>query len=199
MVYRVTFVILLLLTGVISVNAQFQLPQFDVELKGQQNLIPGGGKNDGDLQVAETTSIYGAAHVQVGQHIAIGGFFGRSFRGTGSFTLGQGDESRDILFLQKGLDLRLSAGRARNWRPYLSLNYSQIEMVQNNGGYRLASKTNAFGGSLGIMRKLSNKLYLTVFELGAKVMSDEIFWFGTSDKVIIDAKLGLLYNIGKKK
>jgi Outer membrane protein beta-barrel domain len=200
MVYRMPFVVLLLLLmSGISVNAQFQLPQFDVEIKGQQNLIPGDGQNDGDLQVAETTNIYGAAHVQLGQHIAVGGFFSKSLRGTGKFSLGQGDVTHDILFLQKGIDLRLSTGRARNWRPYLSLNYSKIEIVEDNGGYRIASKTNAFGGSLGIMRKLGSKLYLTVIELGAKSMSDEIFWFSTSDKLIIDLKMGLLYNIGKKK
>lgn len=201
MVYRKPFVVLLFsLTGLISVNAQFQLPQFDIELKGQQNLIPGDGQNDGELQVLETTNIYGGAHVQLGQHIALGAFYSKSFRGMGKFSVGQdGNIDHNVLLLQKGMDVRLSTGRARNWRPYMTLNYSQIEIVEENVGYRLASKTNAFGGSLGIMRKLGNKLYLTIIELGVKVLSDEIFWFNSSDKILIDAKMGLLYNIGKKK
>lgn len=181
-------------------QAQFQLPQFDVELKVQQNLIPGDGQNDGDLQVIETTNMYGGTHVQLGQHVALGGFYSNSFRGMGRFSVGQdGNIEHDVLLLQKGIDIRFSTGRAKNWRKYLTINYSQIELVEDNGDYRLAGKTNAFGGSLGIMRKLGNKLYLTVIELGAKVMSDEIFWVGTSNKIIIDAKMGLLYNIGKKK
>jgi hypothetical protein len=50
------------------------------------------------------------------------------------------------------------------------------------------------------MRRLRNNLYLNVIELGVKVMSDEIFWFNASQaKFIAEAKMGLTYNIGKRK
>ena len=85
-------------------------------------------------------------------------------------------------------------------RYYLSVNYGQVELVQDNEIYRTAGKSNAFGGSIGMMRRLSNNLYLNIIELGVKVMSDEIFWFNTTkDKFIVDAKTGLTYNIGKRK
>lgn len=191
----------LLLFCVGAIHAQLKLPTFDVELKIQQNLIPGSGDIDGELEFIETTNFYGGAHVQINQHIAIGGYYSRSFRGIGSFRYNDGSIKSDILQLQKGLDIRVSTSRAKNWRKYLVVNYGQIEMVKVSESFRSSDKTNAFGANLGIMRRLSNNLYLTVIELGVKVMSDTMFWLGTQDTNLImaDAKAGLTYNIGKKK
>lgn len=181
--------------------AQLKIPTFDVELKINQNMIPGGGDENGTLLFLETTNLHAGAHIQINQYIALGGFYSRNFRGNSlmGFDDSRQDNYRDVNFLMKGLDIRLSTGRAKNWRKYLAVNFSQVELVQVNESFRLADKSNAFGGNLGIMRKLSNNLYLNLIELGVKVMSDEIFWFNTSDKIIIDAKMGLTYNIGKRK
>ena len=192
------FIFFLLTLASINGVAQLKLPSFDVELKIHQNLIPkrnGSGDQNGSMEVVETTNFYGGAHVQINQHVALGGFYSRSFRGV---TDNSGQKA-EALQLQKGLDVRLSNGRAKKWRKYLSINYSQVELVQVNEAYRLAGKSNAFGASLGIMRKLSHNLYLNVIELGVNAMTDEIFWFNTSDKIIIHAKMGLTYNIGRRK
>lgn len=184
------------------INAQLKIPTFDVELKVHQALIPGDGEGDGSLEFVETTNFFGGAHVQINQYVAIGGFYSRSFRGAAAFTSNGGDDySQTQAFqLQKGLDVRFSTSRAKKWRHYLSVNYSQIELVQDNEVYRTAGKSNAFGGSIGTMRRLSNNLYLNLIELGVKVMSDEIFWFNASQaKFIAEAKMGLTYNIGKRK
>ncbi len=180
--------------------AQLKLPTFDVELKIQQNLTPGDGQNDGDIEFVETTNFYGGAHVQINQHIALGGFYSRSFRGEGRIHYDQDNSiDKEVLQLQKGIDVRFSTSRAKKWRKYVSINYTQVEMVQVNEGYRLADKSNAVGFNLGIMCKLSNNLYLNVIELGVKLMSDYIFWFGSENNGIIDAKMGVTYNIGKRK
>lgn len=179
-------------------SAQFRLPQFDVELKGQQNLFPGNG-GDGSMDFFETTNIYAGAHIQIGQHFAIGGFYSNSFRGADRYSGNNSSASKKGLLLLKGLDFRLSTGRSKNWRKYITLNYSKLEFVEDNIDYRLATKANAIGASVGIMRKLSNALYLTVIELGVKSLSDELFWTGSSNKILIDVKVGLLYNIGKRK
>ena len=193
MVNRWSIFFLLTLASIHGV-AQLKLPTFDVELKISQNSIIGSG----DVQLfVETTNFYGGAHVQINQHVALGGFYSRSFRGVTDN--GNSDQKAEALQLQKGLDVRLSNGRAKKWRKYLSINYSQVEIVQVNKGFRLAGKSNAFGASLGIMRKLSHNLYLNVIELGVNAMTDEIFWFNTSDKIIIHAKMGLTYNIGRRK
>lgn len=181
--------------------AQLRIPTFDVEIKINQNLIPGSGDGDGQIEFVETTNVYAGAHVQINQYVALGGFYSRSFRGTGKIHYDNNNSvNKEVLFLQKGLDIRLSTSRAKKWRKYLVVSYTQIEMVRVDEALRLAAKTNAFGGNLGIMRRLSNNLYLNVIELGLKVMSDDIFWFGTTkDIFIVDAKMGLTYNIGKRK
>lgn len=181
--------------------AQLRIPTFDVELKIHQSLIPGDTQEDGDLEFVETTNIYGGAHVQINQYIAIGGYYSRSFRGAGGFRYNDGNIKNDVIHLQKGLDIRLSTSRAKNWRKYLVVNYGRIEMVKVGESFRYADKTNAFGFNLGIMRRLSNNLYLNVIELGVKVMSDTLFWFEIEDTKLImaDAKIGLTYNIGKRK
>ena len=189
MVNRWSIFFLLTLASIHGV-AQLKLPTFDIELKINQNLIA-------ENTFVETTNFYGGAHVQINQHVALGGFYSRSFRGV--TVNGNSDQKAEALQLQKGLDVRLSNGRAKKWRKYLSVNYSQVEIVQVNKGFRLAGKSNAFGASLGIMRKLSHNLYLNVIELGVNAMTDEIFWFNTSDKIIIHAKMGLTYNIGRRK
>jgi len=181
--------------------AQFSLPTFDVELKAHQTLVPGSGDNNGELEFVETTNLYSAVHVQINQYIAIGGYYSRSFRGNSAFRFNEGNIEQKAIQLQTGLDIRFSTSRAKNWRKYLALSYGQIEMVTVSETLRYGDKTKAFGGNLGIMRRLSNNLYLTVMELGVRVMSDDIFWFNSTDSqvVMVDAKIGLTYNIGKKK
>ena len=201
-----TYLLIVLLTVFTSREcyAQLKLPIFDVELKIEQNIIPGfGGDSNGSVRLLETTNVYGGAHVQLNQHIALGGFYSRSFRGTGQLHYDNNTISKEVLFLQKGLDVRFSTSRAKKWRRFLSVNYSQIELVQVNGSYRLAGKTNAFGVSWGIMRRLSHNLYLNVMGGGVKVMADEIFWFYSKrsgkGEVGFIADIGLTYNIGKRK
>lgn len=202
MTFKPTILIAVLLVFCVSrIHAQLKLPTFDVELKIQQTLVPGEGDADGQLEFAETTNFYGGAHVQINQYVAIGGYYGRSFRGNGRFKNGDGSTDNEIIQLQKGIDLRFSTSRAKKWRKYLALSYGQIEFVSVKESFRLADKSAAFGANLGLMRRLSNNLYLTVIELGVRVISDDIFWFEApnADNLMAEAKMGLVYNIGKKK
>lgn len=197
----VVIVISLLVIPCGKSNAQLRLPIFDVEFNVHQNLIPGGGEKDGDVEFVETTNIYGGGHIQLNQYVALGGFYSRSFRGKAKihYNNNSGFEN-EALLLQKGLDARLSTGRAKKWRHYLAVSYFQIEMVEDLKSFRLADKTSGFGLNIGMMRRLSNNLYLNVIELGIKSMADDIFWFGgTKYTLIVDAKMGLTCNIGKKK
>jgi hypothetical protein len=194
--------ILLLLTEVTF--AQFKMPTFDIELKAHQILMPGEGRNDGELKYFETTNYYGAVHLQLGQRVGIGVFYGKSVRGTEgvSYNDGSSDQVWEAITATQGVDLRLSAGRARRWRPYLSLVVGRIEAVESNDSYRLAAKSAMYGFNLGLMRRLGNRLYFNVIELGAKYVNDRMFWFddyGPGSQMLVDAKMGLTYNIGRKK
>jgi hypothetical protein len=184
--------------------AQFKIPTFDVELKANQNISPEMGDLDDQLEYFETTNIHGAVHVHFGQRLGLGLFYSKSFRGQAAYRFSQEGSKvhRDMLMAIRGVDLRLSAGRARKWRPYLSLNFSRIEVVQDNVVFRFAAKSAMYGVNIGIMRRLSNNLYLNVIELGSKYINDKMFWFddnGPGGALIVDAKMGLTYNIGKRK
>lgn len=198
--FRRTMLVIICWLTVITVYPQFRLPQFDVELKAHQNIVPGNGSNGG-IELFEATNLYSALHIQISQHLGIGAYYSKSLRGMAKYhddQLGSSSSETGELLL-KGLDIRLSTGRSKNWRKYMSLNYSKIEIVEDNVDFRYAAKTNAFGASIGIMRKLGNKLYLTVIEVGAKSLSDKPFWFGLSDNIMLDVKMGLLYNFDRRK
>jgi hypothetical protein len=186
-----------LLLGSKTTHAQFQLPIFDMELKVHQTLFPIAGERTGETELIETTNMYGGAHVQINQYVAVGGFYSRSFRGMATI---RRLESEEALFAQKGLDVRLSTGRAKKWRPYLVVSYSHIEIVQVSESYRLAYQSNAIGATLGIMRRLGNNLYFNVIEFRGQYLHDDI-WFAGEDKMnfFLDAKMGLTYIIGKRK
>ena len=204
MICRIALALMFSFSVVGVTSAQFRMPSFDVELKVHQQLIPGDGRNDGELKFLETTSYYGAVHLQLGQRIGVGVFYGKSFRGTEgiAYADGRSDQQWEALTAVQGIDLRLSAGRARKWRPYLSLVVGRLEVVEINDSYRMAGKSALYGLNLGIMRRLGNKLYLNVIEIGAKYINDKMFWFdneGPGSYPMIDAKMGLTYNIGRKK
>ena len=182
--------------------AQIWLPMVDLEVKASQNVIPANNVNLISLRVMETTNLFLAAHVQINQYLAAGWIYSRSFRGQGynspndfKFHFGRGD-SRAITLMQ-GPEIRISAGRSAKWRPYLNLNYCVAQVVEDKGSYRFASKQTALGASIGLMRRLGNRLYFNVLELGMKRFSEKIFWADT--KLLLEAKTGFTYNIGKRK
>src|SRR5882672_3042273 len=106
--------------------AQFQLPRIDVEAKLHQTLLPGDNYDMYTLKAMETTNLLLGAHWQISQHFAVGWIYSNSFRGTGynvkdfKFNFGKGDSKAMTLF--SGPDIRISTGRAKKWRQYLSLN-----------------------------------------------------------------------------
>lgn len=186
--------------GAVGAQAQFSLPRFDVEAKIAQSVMPGGDKEDGTLKAMETTNIVLGAHWQITQNIALGWIYSNSLRGNGynnkdfKFNIGGGDSQAYSSY--NAIDLRVSTGRAARWRPYLNLNYGKVEIVEDKG-FRLANKTNAFGGGIGIMRRYGNHLYWNVFEASAKSFSQKLFWADVS--FMVEIKTGFTYNIGKRK
>lgn len=188
-----------------KVAGQFSLPRIDIEAKFSQSVIPGNNgdeNNNFPLKAIETTNLQLAAHWQIKQYLALGWVYcgslrGSAFNGTDfKFNFGKGDSK--ALTSYNGIDLRLSTGRANRWRPYLSLNYGRAEIVEDKGSIRLATKTNAFGGGLGVMRRMGSRLYWNVLEASFKKFSDKLFW-ANEGSFMIELKMGLTYNIGKKK
>jgi len=182
-------------------HAQFQLPRIDVEAKIVQTVLPGDNYDQYTVKAIETTNLLLGAHWQINQHFAVGWVYSNSFRGSGynvndfKFNFGSGDSKAMTMF--SGPDLRISTGRAKKWRQYLSINYGKAEVVEDKGSFRYSQKTNAFGASIGVARKIGNHLYWNVFEVGAKGFTDKIFW--ANNGFMFEIKMGFTYNIGKRK
>lgn len=201
---RNIFLFLLLgIAGLQVAHAQFRLPPFDVELKASQVIIPSNANpNTSAITINnfETTNIYAAAHLQFGQHIGLGWLYSRSFRGLVSYSSNSGlsPAPEKALMLMSGPDLRISTGRGKKSRFFLSLNYVNVELVDDKGGYRQASKLNAVGASIGWMRRLSNTVYLNIIEVGAKGwMGEKSYWL--DQDVMLEAKSGVTINFSRRK
>ena len=202
--YRILLLALALLSPQLMV-AQFRVPPFDVEVKVAQSLIPTFDHNSNtpvQTDVLEATSIFGAAHLQLGQHFAIGWLYSRSFRGTVKFSTnsdsGSNPPSEQAFQLVNGPDLRISSGRGKKTRWYLSLNYTQVEFIDQKSGYRLAHQCNAAGASVGIMKRLSNTVYFNIIELGARaLLGEKAFWLNSD--LMIEAKTGFTFNFSRRK
>lgn len=173
--------------------AQFRIPSFDVEAKGG---IAGLLTDNWDYWM---TNYQAGIHFHVNQYVAIGATY---YRGTG--TIGRdlrdnafSDEEFNTEELITGLDVRFSTGRSGKLRPYLSLNYSKVEIASDFGGYRQSGKTNAIGASAGLLLKLGNRMYLNLIDATGRNLSEELFWL--DGKTHLEFKAGLLYNFGKRK
>lgn len=182
----------LLITTAFYTQAQFRLPQFDVEAKGAFSVwkLNGDNKQHNSIDIIQFISWQGGAHIQLNQRIAIGGFYSRSFSGKVAYKSG---EKSDAQVLITGIDLRLSGGRSARVRPYLSVNYSKVEFLQSLSGINLANRTNAVGATLGLMRKLGNNLYWNIVEVSFKKLNHPVFWLDVD--FVLEAKTGFTYNL----
>lgn len=199
--YKRRLYLLALLLAPVLVQAQFRLPTMDVEAKFNFNILPSTISNTVDNM--QTTGFSGALNIHINQYIGLGWFYQRSISGTTKYQNRDGgnQSSKDAQILFSGTVLRISTGRGNKWRPYLALSYSKVEIVQSNGGYNVAAKTNAVGANLGIMRRLGNRLYWNVMEAGVKMVKEPPFWFGSKDTNVsmFEVKSGFTYNFGKRK
>jgi len=199
---RYSFIIgCLIISCVTTAWAQLQLPRFDVELKGGMALLSADQTLDGNYYVKNgmTFNITTGAHWQLNQYIGIGWIYTKSLSGSISFESGGGQPVPDdnLYLMMTGPDIRISTGRTRNWRPYLHVSYLTVELQEQKSGYRLAEKTNSLGGGIGLMRRISNKIYWNVIEIDMHPIK-EIWWLTKSD-FIGEVKTGLTVNFGKRK
>ena len=183
-------------------QAQFRLPQMDVEVKFGQSIIPASGSST--IDNTQTTNVGGALNFHISQHVGVGWYYQRSLSGSTKYQNNDGQSntpSKEAQMLLTGPVLRISTGRGSKWRPYIALSYSKMEIVQSNGGYNVSSKTNALGVNIGVMRRLGNRLYLNLIEVGGRLMNELPFWYEStgSNGGMIEAKTGLTYNFGKRK
>lgn len=137
--------------------------------------------------------IAGGLHVQLGQRIAVGGFYSRSVMGYARYSH---STDYDLENMSYGIDLRISGRRGARWRPYLGLAYGKAEFVQHMGSLDLAARTDMLGVDAGIMLRFGRNLYWKIVEVSPRYLPDKIWWLDSD--LCIEAKTGFLYNIRLK-
>jgi hypothetical protein len=192
----------LLALSAIAVTTHAQRLQFDVGLKAGWGRNVGDGESS-DASHGEFIPIQGSLHIAVSQNLAVGGFYARSASGlvhydnSGSGS-GPGYET-NLETLMYGADLRLSAGRAAKWRPYLSVSFGKAEFVQEasiNQPYTLAASSPLVALNAGIMLRFGRNFYWNIVEASGKYLPNRIFWLDS--EMCIELKTGFLYHIRLK-
>jgi hypothetical protein len=189
------FSCLLILVAALTMqaNAQFRLPPFEINVKGGFTSLLSKDYN------TQMINVQGGVQVPINQFISVGWIYARTAygntRNNSSETSNKDYNTQELI---TGPEVRISTGRSRKLRPYLSLSYTKFQIVTDYEGYRNASKTNAMGIHAGLMLKLGGRMYLNLIEGGARKLADEPFWL-TKGNIQIEIKTGLTYNFGKKK
>ena len=193
----------MLMIGFVSA-AQLRLPAFDISLKTGYMFMPDDyyvEQADGNRFVSyqyESIWAQGEVNVHIGQRIAVGFFYNKSL--LGGYVNHDGDQpAQEAEHLLYGVLLRLSSGRAVKVRPYLQVKYFKNEVVVHQLGYDVANQCTGAAAGLGLMIRLSNKLYLNIpdVELGSLFNSGDILFRDKS--MILKAGLGLTYNFSRRK
>jgi hypothetical protein len=180
-------------------QAQFTIPTFDVELKaGACELVP---KEQGAFSEYRGILASAGINFHLGQRIALGGFYSRSMstKANGSYDNAFGDNvTYPAAHQTYGISVRLSTGRKPRFRPYVQASIARHEMYVDFDSYRIANSTLAIGGALGLMTRLSSKLYLILPELTLRKRM-EGFYYETSRELLFEYKAGICYNFSKRK
>lgn len=188
----------------LSVDAQLRLPAFDISFKTGYVFIPD------EYQVYQSTgnlhynyqyqSVWaqGELNLHVGQRIAVGGFYNKSV--IGNYINHEGDQpGQDAEHLMYGVSLRLSSGRSVRVRPYLQMKVFKFQAVVHGSGFDIATKCNGAMANIGLMIRLSNKLYLNIPDLQVGSVFERGDLLFRDMPVMVQAGVGITYNFTKRK
>jgi hypothetical protein len=185
-------------------TAQFRLPSFDIAVKAGYLTIGDDRQTiDGNHYSFSYESItwQAEANLHLGQRLAIGWFYGKKLYANyhGDSEGGSAGTDKEAEHLIYGVNLRLSGGRAAKFRPYMQLKYYWLETVVQYPGYRVAADMNGVSAGVGVMLRVSNKLYINLLE-GEVVMitKNESALFVDND-LFPQLRAGLTYNFSKRK
>jgi hypothetical protein len=191
-----------------SLWAQFRLPAMDVQVKsGITQLFDMQDSNYNGYHYSAPV-IHGEINFNVSQHFAAGVFISKGLSGKTDLTtdnVNTPDQSYNSSHQSYGVKLRISTGRQPRFRPFAELEYGKLEMYMEKDFYRISTSSTFFGGSIGLMIRLNNKLYLVLPQISVRPRSDPFFFEVTGDFLLsdypslIEITGGLSYNFGKKK
>lgn len=183
------------------VQAQFQLPSFEIGLKGGYTAMFDNLNlnNDG---VYESLLAQGELNIHLGQRVAVGYFYqGNVILSNYHEQDNGGGQSfdQDGKHLLNGLTLRISTGRSTKFRPYIQGKYFWYEVVVDYGGFRVAGKGNGVSIGAGVMLRLGHKVYINLIEADfCNILSATEVMFDKNN-IFPQVRTGLTYNFSKRK
>ena len=169
-------------------NAQFSVPSMDVKLTGGYSLVQ---MPDNDL---EGIAFVGELNVHINENIAVGPFISKDLD-MHFFSEDQEWVADQWIY---GIQVRLSTDRSHKIRPYLNFNYYKSEFVVDYEQFRTAGETSGYGAGIGLLIRLTNRIYLNAIDLNIKKPSEDLFLLPGAD-FIIQANAGVSYNFGRKR
>jgi hypothetical protein len=203
-----SLIVLVLLVGAtFPTKAQVHLPSLEGQIKSGVAFIPEMQDQNYNRYSYVAPEVNGEINWNASQYIAIGAFFSKAFSANVKYEGSFGGEtaSYESSHLMYGLQARLSSGRQATFRPFIGFSYGILEMYTEKEAYRISAKANVFGLSLGLMVRVSSKLYLVIPQFSLRGRSDSYYFEEPSDFALgkyapfIEVNGGLSYNIGKKK
>lgn len=209
MSYNKNIILLILVLGPssISLMAQFRLPSMDVQVKSGFATVNEMRDKQSNSYIYSSPIIHGEINFNISQHFAAGAFISKGFSGQTEFMTGyiSGTNSFNSSHQSYGVKLRISTGRQPRFRPFAELSYGKFEMYMEKDYYRISTSSTFFGGSVGLMIRLNNKLYLVVPQISFRPRSEQFFFEVANDfllspyPALVEITGGLSYNFGKKK
>jgi Outer membrane protein beta-barrel domain len=197
-------VLLLMLPGA-SLLAQFRLPAMDVQVKSGVAFLDEMRDRNNNEYDYRAPVIHGEINFNVSQHFAAGAFISKGLSGQTEVVGNDGNTYYNSSHQSYGVKLRISMGRQPRFRPFAELSYGKFEMYMEKDFYRISTSSTFFGGSIGLMIRLNNKLYLVLPQISVRPRSDPFFFEVPVDfplssyPPLIEITGGVTYNFGKKK
>jgi hypothetical protein len=203
--YKKTAITIGLLLCFISATAQFRLPSFDIAVKaGFLSMSDDRHTSNGNHYnfTYESITWQAEANLHLGQRLAIGWFYNKKLYGNyhgDSDNDGTAASDRDASHLMYGINLRLSGGRAPKFRPYVQVKYYWLETVVQYPGYRVAADMNGVAAGVGVMLRVSNKLYINLIEGELSMITKNEKVLFADSNLFAQLRAGLTYNFSKRK
>lgn len=196
----------LLSLPVVSLLAQFRLPAMDVQVKSGVSILEDMRDRNYNLYNYRAPVIHGEINFNISQHFGAGVFISKGLSGQTEFVSDNAATTSYTSSHQSyGVKVRISTGRQPRLRPFAEISYGKFEMYMEKYFYRQSTSSFFFGGSIGLMIRLNDKLYLVLPQISFRPRTDQFYFEVTGDFLLsdypslIEITGGLSYNFGKKK
>lgn len=186
----------------VSIAAKAQMP-FDLHLKTGAGILRFTDLQD-NVYEYNTPIIFAELNWNISPYFAVGTFYSFGLGADTKTTSFNGFNSNSLTTSHHlyGLKLRVSSGRLRLLRPFFEMQYGQFEMTMNRSNGSGSDLTDFWATSLGLMIKLSDRLYLVAPQFTMRLREHGFSFEKQSDHIFerpyspfAEVTAGISYNL----